>query len=63
MPRFLVAGIVLIAITDFSFGEALNWPTWRGPQSNGIAPKNAAPPIKWSEKTNIKCKQLRIQLI
>ena len=56
MPRFLVAGIVLIAITGFSFGESLNWPTWRGPQSNGIAPKNAAPPIKWSEKTNIKWK-------
>jgi outer membrane protein assembly factor BamB len=56
MFRFFVTGIVLIAIARFSFGEALNWPTWRGPQSNGIAPKNAAPPIRWSEKNNIKWK-------
>ena len=56
MLRFFVAGVVLIAIAGLSFGEGLNWPTWRGPQSNGIAPKNATPPIKWSEKENIKWK-------
>lgn len=56
MSRFLVAGIVSITIAGLSFGEALNWPTWRGPQSNGIAPSNAKPPTKWSEKTNIKWK-------
>lgn len=33
-----------------------NWPTWRGPNSNGVAPKEANPPTSWDEKTNIKWK-------
>jgi outer membrane protein assembly factor BamB len=31
------------------------WPTWRGPNRNGISP-NGNPPIKWSETENIKWK-------
>ena len=30
-----------------------NWPTWRGPLANGIAPKSN-PPVTWSETQNIK---------
>ena len=30
-----------------------NWPTWRGPLANGIAPKGN-PPVSWSESSNIK---------
>jgi outer membrane protein assembly factor BamB len=33
-----------------------SWPTWRGPQANGVAPKTAQPPTKWDEKNNIKWK-------
>jgi hypothetical protein len=29
-----------------------NWPRWRGPQENGVAP-DADPPLIWSDTTNI----------
>jgi outer membrane protein assembly factor BamB len=32
-----------------------NWPHWRGPEANGMAPRGD-PPIKWDEKKNIKWK-------
>jgi outer membrane protein assembly factor BamB len=32
-----------------------NWPAWRGPHANGIAPQ-ANPPVKWSETENIRWK-------
>src|SRR5262245_36485547 len=32
-----------------------NWPQWRGPLQNGVAP-SADPPVKWSESSNIKWK-------
>jgi len=32
-----------------------NWPQWRGPFQNGVAP-SADPPTKWSESENIKWK-------
>jgi len=32
-----------------------NWPQWRGPTQNGVAP-SANPPITWSETNNIKWK-------
>ena len=36
--------------------EALrNWPHWRGPLANGVAPL-AHPPTQWDENTNIKWK-------
>jgi len=31
------------------------WPTWRGPEATGVAPK-ANPPLTWSETRNIKWK-------
>ena len=31
------------------------WPTWRGPNSSGVAPKGN-PPTEWSETTNIRWK-------
>src|SRR3954447_16070700 len=34
-----------------------NWPQWRGPLANGMAPY-ANPPIQWSEKKNISWKVL-----
>jgi outer membrane protein assembly factor BamB len=32
-----------------------NWPAWRGPQANGVAPLGD-PPTKWSETENIRWK-------
>ena len=32
-----------------------NWPQWRGPYANGVAPYGN-PPVKWSESKNIKWK-------
>jgi outer membrane protein assembly factor BamB len=32
-----------------------NWPAWRGPLGNGVAPE-ANPPITWSETDNVKWK-------
>jgi len=33
----------------------INWPQWRGPLANGVAP-GAKPPITWSETNNVKWK-------
>ena len=33
-----------------------NWLTWRGPTQNGVASRNANPPIEWSESKNVKWK-------
>ena len=34
---------------------AENWPQWRGPTWNGVAPR-ADPPVKWSETENLRWK-------
>ncbi len=34
---------------------APNWPAWRGPDNNGVAPEGN-PPTEWSETSNIKWK-------
>ncbi len=33
----------------------LNWPQWRGPETNGVAPAGN-PPLEWSETKNVKWK-------
>lgn len=33
-----------------------NWPAWRGPTANGVAPSDANPPLKWDATSNIKWK-------
>ena len=44
-----------LAAADNS-GDALrNWPQWRGPLANGVAPE-ADPPLEWSETKNVKWK-------
>lgn len=35
--------------------RGLNWPQWRGPLANGVAP-NGDPPVEWSETRNIRWK-------
>lgn len=66
MPRFqshlqaAACSFVLSALADgtatTSSTDALrNWPQWRGPLANGVAP-HAQPPMEWSEKKNIRWK-------
>ncbi|MCX7664117.1 MAG: PQQ-binding-like beta-propeller repeat protein [Gemmataceae bacterium] len=47
--------LLLFSMTTLIYSED-SWPTWRGPQANGVAPKTAQPPTKWDEKNNIKWK-------
>jgi len=54
--RFIPLLFVILANPVFSqtgTDYESNWPSWRGPLSNGIAPKGN-PPVSWSENTNIK---------
>jgi outer membrane protein assembly factor BamB len=60
LPRLglVVASAVLVfvplaAITDQN--PTQNWPQWRGPHANGVAP-DADPPATWSETDNVKWK-------
>lgn len=53
----LIAGLGL-ACADAAFGaeaDPSNWPQWRGPMANGVAPQGN-PPITWSETENVKWK-------
>ncbi len=36
-------------------GNDMNWPQWRGPDANGVAPWGD-PPVEWSEDKNVKWK-------
>ncbi|MEW6304773.1 MAG: PQQ-binding-like beta-propeller repeat protein [Verrucomicrobiota bacterium] len=52
----IVAGVVLGASLAAHAADAQkNWPAWRGPTGNGVAPA-ADPPVEWSESNNIKWK-------
>lgn len=48
--------IVAAADDDFPEIAASDWPWWRGPHRNGIAPANQSPPVKWSETENVTWK-------
>ncbi len=53
---FIFCAFVGIPTSSTAADElADNWPHWRGPLTNGTAPK-ADPPITWDAKTNIKWK-------
>lgn len=57
----VVAALMLFALLPpLNFARAVtadeqNWPQWRGPLANGVAP-SASPPTTWSETSNIKWK-------
>src|SRR5260221_8320107 len=45
-----------LAVPAAADGDPLdNWPQWRGPRGDGIAPR-ATPPVEWSETKNIRWK-------
>src|SRR5213594_1996990 len=58
LPTIPIAtvGLALAALQNLVGASAdQNWPQWRGPLANGVAPK-AAPPTTWSEGNNVKWK-------
>ncbi len=52
---FLAASSILALTGSSANVHEHNWPQWRGPLGNGIAPR-ANPPTEWSENKNIKWK-------
>lgn len=51
------ARLGLLAFFPASLGaQAAEWPTWRGPTNDGIAAKDARPPLEWSETKNVRWK-------
>src|SRR2546423_4814922 len=63
VAAFLACQVAAFALSAFAGdagvrpgAEALrNWPQWRGPLANGVAPL-ANPPIHWSETNNVRWK-------
>jgi len=48
----LAAALALTALTS----PQAEWPTWRGPTENGVAARDARPPLEWSETKNVRWK-------
>ncbi len=59
--RSLLILVIISLCTSCSFAQGerseieQNWPQWRGPYANGIAP-GGNPPVEWSENRNVKWK-------
>ncbi len=52
---WLIAAAAWAAPSETDSEALRNWPHWRGPLANGVAPL-AHPPTQWDENTNIKWK-------
>jgi len=60
IPAFITSlslAVLLCANSAFAADDArdLNWPQWRGPLANGVAP-HGNPPVEWSETRNVQWK-------
>jgi len=61
MKRLILKVVIVILFVRVSIAAADstemldNWPAWRGPLVNGVAP-NADPPVRWSTSENIRWK-------
>lgn len=51
----VVAGAVVAFGAEPAAAPASDWPAWRGPLANGVAP-DATPPVQWSETQNVRWK-------
>jgi outer membrane protein assembly factor BamB len=51
----LVIGTLVASVGAATPEAERNWPTWRGPNANGVS-LQANPPLEWSESKNIKWK-------
>jgi len=57
LSKTLVTALIAFWTGVCAYGESASdyWPTWRGPESNGVALKGN-PPVTWSETENVKWK-------
>lgn len=62
MRKHIIGGFAVLAAVcstvvadDFADERENNWHQWRGPNADGVSP-HGNPPVKWSEKSNIKWK-------
>ena len=59
MKRLVIFQVIafLVLVNSSVFGDSADdyWPTWRGPNRNGVSPKGN-PPSTWSETENVKWK-------
>jgi outer membrane protein assembly factor BamB len=44
-----IISAVLVACADVRVGVAVDWPAWRGPSGNGVAPADQRVPLHWGE--------------
>lgn len=51
----MTLGMGQLLAADLKADWEQNWPQWRGPKADGVAPK-ANPPTEWSETKNVKWK-------
>jgi outer membrane protein assembly factor BamB len=56
MRLLLTLVLSIVAIATTAPAAPSNWPDFRGPTRDGIAPADAAPPTKWSETDRVKWK-------
>ena len=56
MPR-IIAALLFLALPAAALPQDRpgNWPQWRGPNGDGVAP-NSDPPVEWSETKNVRWK-------
>ena len=54
-PCVSLACSLWLAGLSIHAASSANWPAWRGPQANGVAP-DAHPPIRWSETEHVQWK-------
>ena len=54
MKTFASSMALLLLFNLVNFSSAVDdWPIWRGPNRNNVAPSNQTPPTQWDEKTNV----------
>ena len=63
IPSAILAAVLLVipfAVPATMAGKkpafsvsSTDWPWWRGPQRNGIAPAGSKPPVNWSSTKNV----------
>ena len=52
---FLASALAMAWLGGPTPAEEKNWPQWRGPHANGVAP-HGNPPLEWAEDKNVKWK-------
>ena len=52
---FLASALAMAWLGGSTPAEEKNWPQWRGPHANGVAP-HGNPPLEWAEDKNVKWK-------